>query len=233
MKGQARSQADRSRMTTRTKVLLVDDHPIVRQGLARLIAQEPDLEVCGEAADEGTAWSQVGAHEPGLVLVDLSLKTGNGLELIKRIRSGYPEMPILVISMHDEVFYVERALRAGASGYLTKEEAGDNVLLAIRKILEGEIYLSDRLSPTIIKRLLSGNGGAEESPISRLSDRELEVFQLIGQGLAAQEIADRLHLSFKTIETYQAHIKEKLGLRDIRKLVQYAVRWAMEHQEPR
>jgi len=219
--------------TTKTKVLLVDDHPIVRQGLARLIAQEPDLEVCGEAADESSAWTQVSAQEPGVVLVDLSLKSGNGLALIKRIRSGYSEMPILVISMHDEVFYVERALRAGANGYLTKEEAGDNVLVAIRKLLAGEIYLSDRLSPTILKRLLTGTGKADESPISRLSDRELEVFQLIGQGLAAQEIAERLHLSFKTIETYQAHIKEKLGLRDIRKLVQYAVRWAMENKELR
>jgi DNA-binding NarL/FixJ family response regulator len=233
MKEATRSQAAKGKTMTKTKVLLVDDHPIVREGLARLIVQEDDLEVCGEAADENTAWSLVTAHEPGMVLVDLSLKTGNGLELIKRIRGAYAEMPILVISMHDEIFYVERALRAGASGYLTKEEAGDNVLVAIRKLLNGDIYLSERLSPTIIRRLLSGSGGSEDSPISRLSDRELEVFQMIGQGLAAQEIADRLHLSFKTIETYQAHIKEKLGLRDIRKLVQYAVRWEMEAKERR
>jgi len=214
----------------RAQVLLVDDHPIVCQGLAALIDEQPDLRVCGQAADEPGAWEQIRTHRPDIVVADLSLRKGSGIDLIKRVRGEYPQMAVLVLSMHDESYYVERALRAGAWGYLTKGEASDKVLVAIRALLEGKIYLSDRLSPTLLKKLLSGatdDGG--DSPVGRLSDRELEVFLFIGSGMGGQEIASKLHLSIKTIETYQAHIKEKLSLKDTRKLVQFAIRWALTH----
>ncbi len=215
---------------TRAQVLLVDDHPIVCQGLAALIDAQPDLLVCGQAADEPGAWEQIRTRRPDVVVVDLSLKKGSGIDLIKRLRAEYPQIAALVLSMHDESYYVERALRAGAWGYLTKGEASDKVLIAIRALLEGKVYLSDRLSPTLLKKLLSGEpGDGADSPVGCLSDRELEVFLLIGAGLGAQEIAAKLHLSIKTIETYQAHIKGKLNLRDTRKLVQFAIRWALAH----
>jgi len=213
----------------RSKVLLVDDHPIVREGLARLIRQEPDLEVCGEAPDEPAAWALIIAHSPEVVVVDLSLRSGDGLELIKRIRGEFPKIAILVLSMHDELYFIERSLRAGAWGYLTKQEASDKVLTAIRTVLGGQIFVGDRLSPALLKRLLDG-GAEEDSIIGHLSDRELQVFQLIGSGHGTQEIAAALHLSVKTIETYQAHIREKLNLKDSRKLVQFAVRWTVEHE---
>ena len=209
-------------------VVIVDDHPIVRQGLAQLLMQEQDLHVCGEAEDESTAVRLVTDMQPQLVIVDVSLKSGNGIGLIKVLRSAHPDLPILVLSMHDEIHYVERALRAGALGYLTKQEASTKVLAAVRQVLRGEIFLSDQMSPSLLKRLLSGPADEREPVDGRLSDREMQVFRLIGDGLGTQEIAGRLNLSAKTIETYQAHIKDKLELRDSRKLVQFAVRWALE-----
>jgi DNA-binding NarL/FixJ family response regulator len=211
-------------------VVLVDDHPIVRQGLAQLLGQEPDLRVCGEAEDEAAALRLVAELSPQLVIVDLSLKSGDGIDLIKNLRAGHPSIPILVLSMHDESHFVERALRAGALGYLTKQEASTKILPAIRQVLRGEIFLGDQVSPRLVKRLLSGEPGEDEPIVGCLSDRELQVFRLIGDGLGTQEIADRLNLSIKTIETYQAHIKDKLNLRDSRKLVQFAIRWALENQ---
>lgn len=219
-------------MSTKTfKIVLVDDHPIVRQGLARLIELEPDLRVCGEAADDRSAWEQISKHQPDVAIVDLSLKLGDGIDLIKRIRGAYPDTAILVLSMYDASHYVERALRAGASGYLTKQEASEKVLLAIRKVLNGEIYLGDGLSPNLLKRLLSGTPGKDDSVIASLSDREWQVFRLIGSGLGVQEIAEQLHLSVKTVETHQGHIKEKLDLKDTRKLVQYAIRWMLDQEK--
>ena len=209
------------------KIVLVDDHSIVRQGLAQLIMQEPDLVVCGEAEDEAGALKVVYAEKPDIVIVDLSLKSGNGIDLIKGIRNESPSTPILVLSMHDESHYVERALRAGAWGYLTKQEASSKVLTAIRQLLRGQVYLSDILSPDLLKRLLTTARNGEDPVVGRLSDRELQVFQLIAEGLGTQEIAERLHLSVKTIETHQAHIREKLDLKDARKLYQYAIRWGI------
>lgn len=213
-------------------VVLVDDHPIVRQGLAQLIMQEPDLRVCGEAEDEATARRLVAQMLPQLVIVDLSLKSGDGFALIKNLRADHPAIPVLVLSMHDEIHYIERALRAGALGYLTKQEASTKILPAIRQVLRGEIFLSDHVSPTLVKRLLSGEAGEDEPIVARLSNRELQVLRMIGEGLGTQEIADRLNLSVKTIETYQAHIKDKLELRDSRKLVQFAIRWILGSPSP-
>jgi len=228
-KGEANPLPRSAESGHKSKVLLVDDHPIVREGLARLIRQEPDLQVCGEAADEATAWAQVMAHHPEVVVVDLSLKSGDGLELIKRVRAAFPATAILVLSMHDEPYFVERSLRAGAWGYLTKQEASDKVLTALRTVLGGQIFVGDRLSPAILKRLLARDD-QEDPVVGRLSDRELQVFRLIGSGLGTQEIAAELHLSIKTIETYQAHIREKLDLKDSRKVVRFAIRWAIEHE---
>jgi DNA-binding NarL/FixJ family response regulator len=211
-------------------VLIVDDHPIVRQGLAQLLMQEPDLHVCGEAEDEATAVRLVAQLSPQLVIVDLSLKSGDGIDLIRALRAVHPALPILVLSMHDELHYVERALRAGALGYLTKQEASTKVLAAVRQVLRGEIFLSDRVSPSLLKRLLTGETDQSEPLIRRLSEREMQVFRLIGDGLGTQEIATRLGLSAKTIETYQAHLKDKLELRDSRKLIQFAIRWALAQE---
>lgn len=211
-------------------VVIVDDHPVVRQGLAQLLMQEPDLHVCGEAEDESTAVRLVAETKPQLVIVDLSLKSGDGIDLIKALRFAHPGLPILVLSMHDEIHYVERALRAGALGYLTKQEASTKVLAAVRHVLQGEIFLSDRVSPSLLKRLLSGDSHEREPVVGRLSEREMQVFRLIGDGLSTQEIADRLSLGAKTIETYQANIKGKLELRDSRKLVQFAIRWTLAQE---
>lgn len=211
-------------------VVLVDDHPIVRQGLAQLLMQEADLHVCGEAEDETTALRLVAQLLPQLVIVDLSLRSGDGIELIKRLKAAHSTIPVLVLSMHDEIHYVERALRAGALGYLTKQEASTKVLAAVRHVLRGEIFLSDRVSPSLLKRLLSGEAEEPKPVVGRLSDREMQVFRLIGDGLGTQEIAVRLGLSAKTIETYQAHIKDKLELRDSRKLVQFAIRWVLAQE---
>jgi DNA-binding NarL/FixJ family response regulator len=213
------------------RILLVDDHPIVRQGLAKLIEQEPGLEVCGEAADAPAAWELIGLSDPQLVIVDLSLKAGDGIDLIKRIRAAYADLPILVVSMYEQSHYIERAMRAGAWGYVTKHEASEKVLVAIRKLLAGEIYLGEHVSPRLLQRLMSGCPAEDECDVARLSDREFQVFQMIGSGYGVQEIAARLNLSVKTIETYQAHIREKLDLPDGRKLLQYAVRWMLSQEK--
>ena len=230
--------ADRGRGTTRhsgrpARVMLVDDHPIVRQGLASLIAAEPDLEVCAQAPDESSAWQLLARTRPDVVVVDLALKEGSGIELIRRIKAEYPETGILVVSMHDEMYLVERAFRAGAWGYVTKHEASDSVLQALRNLLDGQIYLSPSVSPSLLRRLMSGGASAEPSLLSTLSDREMQVFMMIGSGLEAQEIADRLHLSVKTIESYQAHIKTKLNLKNSRRLVQFAIHWNLTQQGER
>ena len=216
-------------MTKPTRVLLVDDHPIVRQGLARLIGQEADLEVCGEAGDVPSAVQAVNELKPDVVVADLSLKEGSGIDLIKTLGVQASEIPILVLTMHEESFYAERALRAGARGYLTKQEASDKILTAIRQVVRGDIYVSERLSPKLLKRLITGVPDEEDPLVSRLSDRELQVFLMIGEGHGTQQIASQLNLSVKTIETYRAHLKQKLDLRDARELVQYAIRWVVSH----
>lgn len=215
----------------KTKVLIVDDHPIVRQGLTELINHEKDFDVCEQAEDAPEAMSLVKSLKPQLVIVDISLKETSGMELIKDIRVGYPEIMILALSMHDESLYAERALRAGAQGYIMKTEAIEKVIDAIRMILSGRIYVSEKMAGKLMHKLVGGGPDVGASAIERLSDRELEVFSLIGQGLGTRQIANRLHLSIKTIETYRAHIKEKLNLADASELLQYAIRWTSSRSD--
>ena len=210
---------------TRRRVLVVDDHPIVRQGLALMIDQEPDLEVCGEAEEAASALTAIVATRPDIVLLDISLPGPDGIEVLKSIRATDPTLPVLVLSMHDESVYAERALRAGANGYIMKQEATENVLVALRRVLRRELYVSDRIASAMLRQIASGVGRPD--PMARLSDRELEVFRLIGEGHGTRRIAEELHLSVKTVESYQAHIKDKLGLQGSRDLVQRAIEWRL------
>ncbi|MDP9147541.1 MAG: response regulator transcription factor [Acidobacteriota bacterium] len=208
---------------TKSKVFLVDDHPIVRQGLALLINREPDLVVCGEADGAPTAMQEIPNVVPDLIVLDISLDGPDGLEMLKAIRLKDPIMPVLVLSMHDESSYAERSLRAGANGYIMKQEATDKVLVAIRRILQGKVYLSDRLTNKMLDQFVHGSRSSTMDPLGTLSDRELEVYRLIGAGRGTRQIADDLHVSIKTVESYQAHIKEKLRLRNSRELLQHAI----------
>jgi DNA-binding NarL/FixJ family response regulator len=207
------------------RILLVDDHPIVRQGLAELIDAEKDLTVCGTADSMNAALEQMPTLKPDLVVVDISLKGSNGIELLKNIKVRYPKMKVLMLSMHDEGLYAIRALRAGASGYIMKQEATEKVIEAARKVLNGEIYLSDKMEKKMMQQLVGGRTARTGSPLEDLSDRELEVFNLIGQGKGTRQIAEELHLSIKTVESHRAHIKEKLGLKSATELVQQAIQW--------
>jgi DNA-binding NarL/FixJ family response regulator len=211
-------------------VFLVDDHPIVRQGLALLINREADMIVCGEADGAPTALRVVADSPPDLLVLDISLEGPDGLDLLKAIHMKVPGLPVLVLSMHDELTYAERALRAGANGYIMKQEATEKVLIAIRRILHGEIYLSDRLTNRMLRQLVHGSPSPKSDPLAKLSDRELEVFRLIGAGHGTRQIADELHVSVKTVESYQAHIKEKLSLRNSRELVQHAFAWSVSEK---
>ena len=217
-------------VATKKRILVVDDHPIVRQGLALLINREPDLLVCGEAEDAMGAMHVLASSKPDLLIVDLSLNGPDGIDLLKNIRVTHPTLPVLILSMHDELIYAERALRAGANGYIMKQVATEKVLVAVRRILAGEIYVSDRIANRMLKHYITGAGTLRNSSIADLSDRELEVFRLIGEGHGTRQIAEALHLSVKTVESYQAHIKEKLSLRSARELMQHAIRWAMNEK---
>jgi DNA-binding NarL/FixJ family response regulator len=207
------------------RILLVDDHPMVRERLAEVIQREPDLAVCGEAEDRLRAMEIIAATNPDLAIVDLTLKRSHGLELIKDIRSRHPEVAILVVSMHDESLHAERVMRAGARGYITKQEATKKIMLAIRRVLGGDIYLSERMAAQIAAAAVGGNRTKPTLPVDKLSDRELRVFEMIGQGYGTRKIADELHLDIRTIETYRARIKDKLNLKDANDLLQYAIRW--------
>jgi len=211
--------------TQRARILLVDDHPMVRERLAEIIDREPDLTVCGEAEDRHEAVTAVAARHPDLVIVDLSLKNSDGLELIKDIRSRWAKVRTLVVSMHDESLYAERAIRAGASGYITKQEATRKILLAIRRVLTGAIYLNERVAAHIVGRLGPRSSSGAVTPAEVLADRELQVFNLIGRGLNTAEIAARLHIAVKTVETYRARTREKLKLRNSSQLLQWAIAW--------
>jgi DNA-binding NarL/FixJ family response regulator len=206
-------------------VFIVDDHPLLRQGLALLINQQQDLEACGEAEEAQAALQAIAKKTPDILIVDISLNGPDGLDLLKSIRASYPDLPVLILSMHDEAIYAERALRACANGYIMKQEATEKVLVAVRRILNGEVYLSDRMSNKMLQQYVGGAPAGIESRIAALSDRELEVFRLIGDGRGTREIAEELYLSVKTVETYQAHIKEKLRLRSGRELIQHAIQW--------
>jgi DNA-binding NarL/FixJ family response regulator len=212
----------------KSRVLLVDDHPVVRDGLMRLINEQPDLEVCCEADDVQSALEQIELHKPDVAVVDISLKGRSGLDILRSLK-GSSALPVLILSMHDEMLYAERALKAGAKGYVMKEEAREKLLLGLRSILKGGIYVSDKLAVRVLKQHFGGPAPKKPtkpgatSPIGQLSDRELEVFRLLGQGNGTRQIADQLNLSVKTIETYRAHIMEKLDLKDARELIRFAV----------
>ena len=210
---------------SKKRILIVDDHPMMRQGLAQIIADQPDLVVCGEAADAFEAIAAVGAMNPDLVLADITLPGKNGIELIKDIQALRPGLLILVISMHDESLYAERVLRAGARGYIMKQEGGRKMMEATRQVLDGRIYVSEKMSARILEMFSGNRAQADRSPVERLTDREFEVFQLLGEGRSTREISVRLHLSIKTIEVHRAHIKEKLGLRNAPELISFAARW--------
>ena len=212
----------------KSRVLVVDDHPIVRERLAELINREPDLLVCGEAEDAIQAMERAAAVSPDIAIVDISLKDTYGIELIKQLKAGYPSLPVLVLSMHDESLYAERALRAGAKGYITKQEATKQILTAIRRVLNGGVYVSEKLADLILQRVSGGPRGTAGSPAERLSDRELEVFQLLGEGMPVKQIAKNLHVSVKTIETHREHIKDKLGFKTSSELLRYAIENAVQ-----
>jgi DNA-binding NarL/FixJ family response regulator len=209
----------------KTKILIVDDHPMMRQGLAQLINHEPDLTVSGEAEDAPQAMTAISQTKPDLVLADLTLTGKSGLELIKDMQTLHPNLAVLVISMHDESIYAERVLRAGGRGYIMKQEGGKKIMEAIRQVLRGQIYVSEKMSAKILEIFSGRRAEAHRSPIERLTDREFEVFQLIGQGKGTRQIAQALHLSVKTVEVHRLHIKEKLKIEDAPSLVRYAVRW--------
>jgi DNA-binding NarL/FixJ family response regulator len=205
------------------RILLVDDHPIVRQGIQSLISQESDLVICGEAESAGEALELLRGQRPDAAVIDITLKGTDGLELTKSARAEFPDLAVLIMSMHDESIYAERALRSGASGYIMKQEVADNIVGALRTVMNGEIYVSEKVRQTLLGRLSGHHAKLEESPVDRLSDRELEVFRMIGQGCGTREIAEQLHLSVKTIETYRAHIKDKLNIKNATELVRRAV----------
>jgi DNA-binding NarL/FixJ family response regulator len=221
---------DQPAASSKKKIFLVDDHPIVRQGMALFINREADLNVCGEAEDSLSAMHGIPACRPDLVIVDISLNGPDGLDLLKSIRIQYPGLPVLILSMHDELIYAERALRAGANGYIMKQEATEKVLIAVRRILNREVYVSDRVANKMLQMYIAGSPSTKQSPVAGLSDRELEVFRLIGEGHSTRQIAEELHLSVKTVESYQAHIKEKLSLRSARELVQHAIQWTINER---
>jgi DNA-binding NarL/FixJ family response regulator len=210
---------------TRKSVLIVDDHPMMRRGLAQLINHEPDLVASCEAGTASQALNMVVARKPDLVIVDISLPDRNGLELIRDIQVFHPYLPILVISMHDESVYAERVLRAGGRGYIMKQEGGRKLMQAIRQVLNGQVYLSEKMSARVLDIFSGRKDDGIDSPVERLSDREFEIFHLIGQGLGTREIADRLNLSRKTIEVHRANMRRKLNLKSGTEVVHYAIRW--------
>ena len=212
----------------------MDDHALVRKGLRELIEVEPGLEVCGEAADVPEALGLVESAQPGLMVVDLSLREGHGLELIKQVKARHPEILVLVLTMHDERLYAERALATGASGFLNKQEPAERVLQAIRRILSGGVYLSQAGADQVLGRIVGKPAPGEGTRAPRLSDRELEVLEMLGRGLSTADIAGQLHLSPKTVEAHRENLKKKLGLRNATELLRYAIAATLEqpHTDP-
>ncbi len=218
------TNAESSESSEKRAIFVVDDHPLMRQGLTQLINAEPDLFVCGEAEDAPRALNGISIKQPDLVIVDISLQGNNGIELTKSIKALYKNLRIMVLSMHDEHIYAQRVLRAGANAYVMKQEPPDRVISAIRRTLMGDIYVSEKVGAQILHQIVNGRASAG-SPIDHLSDRELEIIQLIGEGRTTREIAASLNVSVKTVESHRAHIKEKLNLRSGAELVQYCVQW--------
>ncbi|MFH1985815.1 MAG: response regulator transcription factor [Pseudomonadota bacterium] len=212
-------------MNWKKRIMIVEDHPIFRLGLGELINQEDDLAVSCQAEDLRQAWKAIDADQPDLIIADISLPDGDGIDLVKEINKRNHRIPVLMLSMHDELLYAERALHAGARGYIMKQEAMESVVTAIRHVLAGKIFLNDRVKEHILSRMTHRPQDGERNPMERLTDRELEVFHLIGQGFRTREIADHLHLSVKTIGTYRDRFKEKLQLKHANELVRHAVHW--------
>ncbi|HKP97286.1 MAG TPA: response regulator transcription factor [Fibrobacteria bacterium] len=215
---------------TKARIYLVDDHPLVLSGLANLIREQPDMSVVGEADDAQKAMEGFKATSPDIALVDISLKGMDGLELIKHAKARFPSLAILVLSMHDESLYAERAIRAGAGGYIMKQEAAEKVVVAVRRILDGETYLSDKMYSHLARRMAGGAERGGISPLRQLSDRELEIFNLMGNGRRIKEIAENLGISTKTVETHCAHLRKKLNLKGSVELMQFAIRWHHSRQ---
>jgi DNA-binding NarL/FixJ family response regulator len=226
-----RTKPEKIDSPVKSKIFLVDDHPLVREWLAQMIQRESDLAVSGEAEDTHEALAKITENKPDLVIADISLKTTHGLELVKDLQARYPELPVLILSMHDESLYAERVLRAGAKGYITKQEATKKILPAIRQVLAGQIYISEKMASRMVHKMVLGRAQEHKSPIERLTDRELEVFQLIGAGQGTRRIAAELHLGIKTVESYRARIKEKLKLEDGTQLLQQAIQWVHSLQD--
>ena len=207
------------------KVFIVDDHPIMRQGIAQLINREPDLKVCGEANGTHEALEIIPSAKPDLVLADITLPDKSGLELLKDIVARHPGLPVLVVSMHDESLYAERVLRAGGRGYLMKKEGPQKLVQAIRQVLSGKIYVSEAISSEILEIFSAKGRKHRKSPVEQLTDREFEIFQLLGQGSGTHEIAEKLHISLKTVEVHRTNIRIKLGLKTAQELLGFAIRW--------
>ncbi len=214
----------------RYRVLVVDDHPVVREGIALLLANHPHLTVCGDAGDVATAMEKIKTLEPHLVIVDISLMGPSGIELIKMVKARSPKTRMLVSSAHDEVLYAERALRAGAMGYVHKQEASRTLIHAMETVLDGRIYVSPTVSNRLLRQAMQGKTAEEVTPDETLSDRELEVLEMIGKGSSSREVAEALFLSVKTVQAYRERIKQKLGLRNAAELMRHAVEWHMRQQ---
>ncbi len=219
------ASATKTRSISRKRLLLVDDHPMMRAGMAQLINRQPDLEVCCEAGSPAEALQEIARGRPDLVVTDITMPGRSGVEFIKDVLSVHAGLPILAVSMHDELIYAERVLRAGARGYVMKEAGAEKLLLGIRQVLNGQVYVSERMSAKLLDSLTGHRPRGSNSPIEKLSDREFEVFQMIGQGKSTRDIAKQLNLSPKTVDVHRSHIKEKLELKDATSLVRHAVRW--------
>ncbi len=211
--------------TSKRQILIVDDHPIVRLGVAQMVNRENDLAICGEAADAAAMFEAIEEQHPDLVLLDLTLDYVNGMDLLKDIKIRFPHLPVLILSMHEETKYAERALRAGAKGYVMKQEKGEEILHAIRSVLAGDLYLSNAIMPQIIKNMLNNHQQELQTPDNLLSDREMEIYEMIGKGQGTRLIAERLHLSIKTVESHRVRIKSKLSLKNAIELYQNAYQW--------
>ena len=210
----------------KTRILIVDDHPMMREGLASLLGTQPDMVVCGEAETAAQALDMIPSQRPHLVIADITMPGKSGIELVKDIAAMYPEVATLAVSMHDETVYAERVLRAGARGYIMKKEGGKRILEAIRKVRAGEVAVSERMSAQILRIFAGRRGGDEESPVRQLTDREFEVFELIGRGVGTAQMAAALHISAKTVEVHRSHIKKKLQIKTGSELIAYAARWS-------
>ncbi len=216
-------------VVSKHRIFIIDDHPLVREGLTNLINRHDDLMVCGEAEDSAEAIAGIARTQPDVAVIDISLKNESGLELVKNLQTQFPAVGLIVLSMHDEALYAERALRAGARGYVMKRETTKSVLTAIRRVLEGSVYISQRVVNSMARRFVLSDKELPSSPVEQLSDRELEIFRLLGQGCTTSQIADDLHVSLKTVQAYCARAREKFGVNSFGELIRLAVRWDAAH----